>query len=88
MALKLIESRPATEDEKIRLQEFALDEQWLSEHSNEIWEKYKGKYIAVAKQTLFVDDTWENVISKAKEIYPGREPLVRHIPFKRKIWVV
>ncbi len=88
MALKLTESRPATEDEKTRSQEFAIDEQWLSEHSKDIWEKYKGKYIAVAKQTLFVDDTWENVITKAKEKYPHREPLVRHIPFKRKILVV
>ena len=85
MALKLVESRPATEEEKRKAQEVAVDGQWLSQHSAEIWEKYKGKYIAIVKQTLFVGDTWEEAISKAKENCLEREPLVRHIPYKKRI---
>lgn len=88
MALKLVESRPATEEEKRKAQEVAVDGQWLSQHSAEIWEKYKGNYIAIVKQTLFVGDTWEEAISKAKEKCPEREPLVRHIPYKKRIWVL
>lgn len=88
MALKFVESRPATEEEKRRAQEAEADDKWLSEHSTEIWERYRGKYIAVVSQTLFVGDTWEEVIGKAKEKYPTREPLVRHIPYKRRIWVL
>ncbi len=88
MALKLIESRPATEDEKKRSQELEADSQWLSHHSSEIWEKYKGKYIAVVEQTLFLGDTWEEAVRKAKKRCPAREPLVRHIPYKRRIWVL
>ncbi|MFH1563318.1 MAG: DUF5678 domain-containing protein [Nitrospirota bacterium] len=88
MALQLVESRPATEEEKRRTQEADVDDKWFSEYSAEIWEKYKGKYIAVVEQTLFVGDTWEEVISKAKERCPEREPLVRHIPYKRRIWVL
>jgi len=88
MALKLVESRPATEEEKQRAQEVTADSNWLSQHSAEIWEKYKGKYIAIVEQTLFVGDTWEEAISKAKERCPERGPLVRHIPYKRRIWVL
>lgn len=88
MALKLVESRPATEEEKRKAQEVAADGNWLSEHSAEIWEQHKGKYIAVVEQTLFVGDTWEEAISKAKGRCPEREPLVRHIPYKRRIWVL
>lgn len=36
MALKLVESRPATEKEKRKAQEVAVDAQWLSKHSAEI----------------------------------------------------
>ncbi|TET13214.1 hypothetical protein E3J84_00325 [Candidatus Aerophobetes bacterium] len=88
MTLKLVESRPATEEEKKRVQEVTADSNWLSHHAAEIWEKYKGKYIAVVEQTLFVGDTWEEAISKAKEKCPEREPLVKHIPYKRRIWVL
>lgn len=44
--------------------------------------------IELLEQTLFVDNTWEDVIAKAKNEYPYIEPLVKHIPFKREIWVV
>ncbi|MEW6095398.1 MAG: DUF5678 domain-containing protein [bacterium] len=88
MALKLVESRQATEEEIRKFQEVEADGNWLSEHSAEIWEKYRGKYIAVIEQTLFVGDTLEEAISKAKERCPEREPLVRHIPYKRRIWVL
>ena len=88
MALKLVESRPATEDEKKRYQEIVNDQEWLAQHSVEIWEKYKGKYIAVVKQSLFVGDTWEEVVRRVKEKFSGYEPFVRHIPYKKRIWVV
>lgn len=88
MALKLVETGPATEEEKRRAQESETDDKWLSEHSAEIWETYRGKYFAVVHQTLFVGDTWEEVISKVKGRYPERRPSVRHIPYKRRIWVL
>lgn len=88
MALKLVESRPTTDEEKRRAQETEIDDKWLSEHSAEIWENYKGKYIAVVEQSLFVGDTLEEAISKAKEKCSERRPLVRHIPYKRRIWVL
>jgi len=88
MALKLVESRPTTEDEKKRYQEIVNDQEWLSQNSVEIWEKYKDKYIAVVKQTLFVGDTWEEVVRSVKERFPAYEPFVRHIPYKKRIWVV
>ncbi len=39
----------------------------------------------LVEQTLFVGDTWEEAISKAKENCLEREPLVRHIPYKKRI---
>lgn len=88
MALRLVESRQATEEEKKRTQEAEIDDKWFSEHSAEIWEKYRGKYIAVIEQTLFYGDTWEDAISKAKEKCPEKDPMVTHIPYKRRIWVL
>ncbi|MBU0568012.1 hypothetical protein KKC52_08185 [bacterium] len=88
MALKLVESRPATAQEKRRAKEAEADDKWFSEHSAEIWGKYRGKYIAVVEQALFIGDTWEEAIAKAKERCSTREPLVRHIPYKRRIWVL
>ena len=88
MALKLAESRTATEDERRRSQQAAADGEWFSEHSAEIWERHRGKYVAVAGQTLFVGDTREEAVRKAKERLPATRPLVRHIPYKRRIWVL
>lgn len=88
MALKLVESRPSTEEEKKRAQEVAADGEWLSNNSEEIWKKHKGKYIAVSKQTLFIGDSYEEAVQKAKNKYPHAELLIRHIPHKRRIWVL
>lgn len=88
MALKLVESRPATEEEKRKAREDVADDEWLSNHMKEIWEMHKGKYIAVAKQKLFVGDFYEEVIHKVKQKFPQVEPLVTHIPYKRRLWVL
>lgn len=88
MALKLVESRPSTDDEKRKLIEVGDDIEWLNNHSEEIWKKYKGKYIAVAKQTLFIGSSYEEAIQNAKSRFPLTEPLIRHIPYKRRIWVL
>lgn len=87
MALKLVESRLPTEDEKNKAQVMYDDYDWFSKHSEEIWEKYKGKYIAVANQSLLVGDTLDEVLKKAKEKAPDKDPFIKHILYKRRIWV-
>ena len=88
MALKFMRIEPRNEEQ---YQQFLVDDNdsfWFSEHYDEIKEKYKGKYTAVVNEELFVGETAEEVEAQAKKKYPGREPLVDYIPYKRRILVL
>jgi hypothetical protein len=88
MALKFVRIEPKTEEE---YQQFLADEKdslWFSEHYEEIKEIYKGKYVAVLNEQLFVGDTIAEAEAKAKAKYPNREPFVDYIPYKRRIMVL
>ena len=72
-------------------QQFLSDDKdsiWFSEHYEQIKEKYKGKYVAVVNEELFVGETIEEAESKAKEKYPYREPFLDHIPYKQRILIL
>ena len=88
MALKFVKTEPKNEEE---YKQFLADEKdsfWFSEHYDEIKENYKGKYIAVVNEELFIGETAEEVDVRAKKKYPNREPLVDYIPYKRRILVL
>jgi hypothetical protein len=87
MALKLSRFEPKNEEQ---YQQFLTDDKdsiWFSDHYEQIKEKYKGKYIAVINEEIFIGNTIEEAESKAKAKYPDREPFVDHIPYKQRILV-
>ena len=87
MALKLLKFEPKDEEQ---YQQFLADDKdsiWFSEHYEQIKEKYKGKYVAVVNEELFVGETIEEAESKAKEKYPHREPFLDHVPYKQRILI-
>jgi len=58
---------------------------WLNAHFQEVYTRHRGKFICVAGEELFVADTSEEVIAKAKAAHPeddGR--LIRYI-YPKKI---
>lgn len=50
MPLKLIETRRTSQEELQRVKMDQVDFDWLAEHTEEIGEKYKGKYMAVVNK--------------------------------------
>lgn len=43
---------------------------WLQQHATEIYRNYRGKFIVVAGEELFVGDTMEEADSLAKAAHP------------------
>jgi hypothetical protein len=66
MALKFVKTEPRNEEEYQRFLADEKDSRWFSEQYDEIKENYKGRYIAVVKEELFVGDTAEEVERKAR----------------------
>jgi hypothetical protein len=61
---------------------------WLEAHVPEIYSHYRGKYIVVAGQELFVGDTVQEAVAQAKAAHPEDEgSLTRYIPLKKMVRV-
>ena len=88
MSLKLIESRKATSEEKVRGEIVQKDFEWMAEHSTEISQSYRGKYIAIVNEEIFTGNKKEELVELLREKYPNRRPFVRYIPYKKKIKVL
>jgi len=70
---------------KLRRERFDRNSAWLHANASEIYPKYRGKFICIAGEELFVGDTVAEVITKAKSAHPednGR--FVHYIP-KEKV---
>ena len=88
MPLKLLETKKTNQEE---LQRFKMDQEdfdWLAEHSEEIGEKYKGKYIAVVNKEIFVGDSIEEVMLGARSKYPQRDAFIEYVPVKKRVMVL
>lgn len=88
MALKFVKTEPKNEAEYQRFLADEKDSCWFSNHYDEIKETYRGKYIAVVNEELFVGETFEEVEKKAKTKYPHRDAFIDYIPLKRRIMVL
>jgi hypothetical protein len=88
MPFKAVRTEGVSPEELQRFQQDEEDYEWFSAHAQEIDAQYKGKFIAVVNQQLFVGESWEEAQSKAKAIFPDRDPLVEYIPWKRQVKVL
>jgi len=53
---------------------------WLTEHSQEIYEKYSGKWIAVLDgQVVGVGDTATEAVAQAEEEHPGADYILEAV---------
>ena len=69
-------ARAQVQDER-----FERNATWLREHAAEVYSRYRGKFICIAGQELFVSDTPEEALSRARMEHPeddGR--YLRYIP--------
>lgn len=88
MALKLTRIEPTSPEDWERFEQDQADFDWLAEHSVEIEEQHKGRYIAVVNRELFVGDNFDEARRKALEKYPDRDPYVEYVPIKRRVIVL
>ena len=62
---------------------FKRNWQWLEAHATEVY-SHRGKIICIAGQELFVGDTVEDVVARAKAAHPDDEGMfTRIIPRER-----
>ena len=88
MPFKEVRTETVSQEE---LQLFKKDEEdyeWFSSHAQEIETQYRGKFVAVINQHVFAGESWKEAQDKAKLVYPDRELIIEHIPWKRKVQVL
>lgn len=57
------------------------DQEWISEHFEELVNKYGGRYIAVMGQKIVaIGDSPKEVDDTARKKEPGKIPSVMHVP--------
>jgi len=88
MPLRLVKERELTEEEKKLFEQGDKDFEWLATHSSEIWEKYKGKYITVVHEELFVGESEADVQAQIQRKYAGKKANIWKIPYKRELWIL
>lgn len=88
MALKYLGRVDISEKELKELEEEEEDYKWWSEKVVEFEQKFKGKYLAIINKEVHIGDSFQEAYQKAKEKYPGREPIVEYIPYKKEILVL
>jgi len=57
------------------------DDKWITQHFEELVDKYGGKYVAVvSEQVVAVGDSPKEVDEKARQLYPDKLPSVLLVP--------
>jgi hypothetical protein len=70
---------------KSRRESFDRNSAWLHANASEVYTKYRGKFICIAGEELFVGNTFAETITKAKSAHPEDDgKFVHYIP-KEKV---
>jgi len=81
----IIEEGPMPPELAVRFEKARRNLLWFNEHVREleVYERYRGRYVAAASEELFVADTPEELRRLVNEKYPDEAPHVRYIPRKK-----
>lgn len=62
-------------------EKFDRNSAWLQEHIAEIYSRYRGQFICVAGEEVFVGDTVREAVAKARAAHPDDDgSFTRYIP--------
>jgi hypothetical protein len=65
---------------KARWEQAQRNSDWLQAHAHEIYTRYRGKFVVVAGEELFIGATPEEALSMAKAAHPEDEGrIIRYI---------
>jgi hypothetical protein len=81
----IIEESPMPPELAVRFEKARRNLLWFNEHVREleVYERYRGCYVAAASGELFVADTSQEIDRLVHEKYPDEVPHVRYIPRKK-----
>lgn len=68
-----------------RRERFDRNSAWLQTHAKEVYTRHRGKCICIAGEELFVADTAEEVLARARAAHPEDDGsvLIRYIPSQK-----
>jgi len=84
MAMKCVGRVKLKKEEIELLKEGEKALEFLRQNSKEIWERYKGKYVAIMGEEIISADTFAELREKMGE----RKGIILKIPYKEKIWIL
>lgn len=62
------------------------DDEWLSQHSEEFYEKYSGKYMGIVERKIvIVEEDFGKVFRKVTREYPEKIPRISYIPRRNEL---
>lgn len=88
MGLKLVRTEKPSEEDLERFEADQADFEWFAEHAEDLEEKYRGKYLAIANREAFIAESFREAVAKAKSKHPERDPYVEYIPLKRRVMIL
>jgi hypothetical protein len=68
-----------------RMAKFDRNIDWLQAHASEVYTRHRGRFICIAGQELFVADTGEEALAKARAAHPDDDGLYLHYIPKQKL---
>ena len=58
-----------------------VEDEWFSQHSEELFEKYSGKYVGIVERTIVIaDEDFGKVFRKLTKEYPEKIPRISYLP--------
>ena len=70
---------------RVRREFFDRNAAWLHNHASEVYPNYRGKFICIAGEQLFIGDSPQEAIRKARESYPDDNGWFVHYIPKQKL---
>jgi hypothetical protein len=79
----IIAERPADPELAQSLDKFRRNGEWLTKHGSGLFDRYRGKYIAVSGGEVFAADDACEAERLAEAKHPDDEPFVQWVPRDR-----
>jgi len=80
-----IEEMPYDEEVKKRFDRYQANIDWVNAHGASLFEKYRGKYIAVSKGVVYAGTTYGEAQRLARAEHPDDEPYIEYVPVEKMI---
>lgn len=85
IVMKEVTDEKELAEARARREKFDRNAAWLHNHAAEVYPKYRGKFICIAGEQLFVGESPQEAIKKAKKSHPEDDGWFVHYIPKQKL---